>query len=553
MSRMGMLWAGLLGAALILGCGASTAGVVDEPKLPGDEAEQAFSSPLATLLDFKFTATFTSDTALSTSWARSQIDEQLLFTIGSLNGERSVGRLDKVTITNIRSTRQSDGRYLVSYDARLPVAWGSKTNLPTSYQFTLPSRIDAEGVEAFTAKYKAKCVDFGAHDVDSGSIWYYYRPKASGCVLDSADVMKTTATISTSTLNTSGKYPEYQKVWSDRVLKVVAIFGKYEDGATTSSDAGIAAFNAFVKAVRTLFTGATVTTAPATIPTSPGVATPDVAFFATLPSGLKVQVNVLLVDNVRTSSAAFQSRYAELSTDADLIAYNGHAGLGANVRALARMGRFVAGKYLMVFMNGCDTFAYVDGSLAQTRAALNPDDPTGTKYMEFLTNAMPAYFSSDSPATLAVIKGLLSVDKPMSYDQILASVDRAQVVTVTGEEDNVFAPGMVIVPGGSGGGGGTDTTIVNGTGTVARGEEQRYSATSLAAGKYQFDLSGSGDADLYVRVGGEVSATQWTCRPYLGGSRESCTVSLTSPGSIFVMVKGYATTSTFALVGKRVP
>ena len=39
--------------------------------------------------------------------------------------------------------------------------------------------------------------------------------------------------------NTTGKYPEYDKVWEDGTLRVVAIFGKYEDGATTSSDAGI--------------------------------------------------------------------------------------------------------------------------------------------------------------------------------------------------------------------------------------------------------------------------------------------------------------------------
>ena len=32
-----------------------------------------------------------------------------------------------------------------------------------------------------------KCVDFSAHDVDAGSMWYYYRPRRSGCTIDEAD------------------------------------------------------------------------------------------------------------------------------------------------------------------------------------------------------------------------------------------------------------------------------------------------------------------------------------------------------------------------------
>ena len=45
-------------------------------------------------------------------------------------------------------------------------------------------------------------------------------------------------------ISTSGKYPEYDKVWQDKAFKVVAVFGKYDDGAT-SGDAGISAYNRF--------------------------------------------------------------------------------------------------------------------------------------------------------------------------------------------------------------------------------------------------------------------------------------------------------------------
>ncbi len=125
----------------------------------------------------------------------------------------------------------------------------------------------------------------------------------------------------------------------------------------------------------------TVVTLPANVADEPGPAVGDVSFEATLADGKVVKVTALLVDAITEVPVGFDQRYESLTPTADVIAYNGHAGLGQNVRALAQKGRWVAGKYQMFFMNGCDTFAYVDGSLAQTRAKLNPDDPTGTKYM----------------------------------------------------------------------------------------------------------------------------------------------------------------------------
>ncbi len=52
--------------------------------------------------------------------------------------------------------------------------------------------------------------------------------------------------------------------------------------------------------------------------------------FTTLAGGKKVIVNALLVDNVSSASETFYTRYNALSTRADVIIYNGHAGLGSN-------------------------------------------------------------------------------------------------------------------------------------------------------------------------------------------------------------------------------
>ncbi len=530
-NRSSLLVLAPLAASLFAGCAAPAP---DET----DATEQNFSSREAVQLDFEF------DGALVTasSWnPRQTIQDQFLYTIGHLNADRAVGRLDRLVLSNIQAAPQADGTYRVTYHARMPVAWGQKTNVPATYAFTLPKDISQTGLEAFTTKYKDSCVDFAAHDVDAGSMWYYYRPLTAGCAIDPADVLTFTASVSTSVENTSGKYPEYQKVWEDDELRVVAIFGKNEEGETTSSDAGISAYNAFVASMRSTLGPFSLTTEPANIPASPGVAAPDTTFHATLEDGKKVTVNVLLVDKVSTAPESFYVRYESLSSSADVVIYNGHAGLGQNVRALANRGRFVPGKYLMLFMNGCDTFAYVDGSLAQKRALINTDDPSGTKYMDIVTNAMPSYFHSNSRASTAMVAALMNVAQPKTYEQIFAQLDTQQVVLVTGEEDNAFTPGMPL-----GSGSASDPLFSqHEAGSVSRGEVDPYATTELEAGRYSIVLSHDpaapgGDADLYVKVGQAPSLSVYDCRPYLNGSAETCTVSLSAPAIIHTKVVGYA-------------
>ena len=359
--------------------------------------------------------------------------------------------------------------------------------------------------------------------------------------------MKLTATVTVSPENTSGKYPEYHKVWEDGRLDVVAIFGKYEDGATSSGDAGIAAYNEFISAMKSELGTRMLTTVPATIPSSPGVGTPDIEFNATLPDGKRIKVVAMLTDNVRTglSQTAFRQRYESLSTRADFITYNGHAGLGANIRALASAGKWVAGQYVVVFMNGCDTMAYIDSSLSDAHKAINPDDTTGFKYVDVINNGMPAYFASMSEASTAMLRGFLAYNDPQTYDQIFTKIDSSQLVMVTGEHDNAFTPG--------GGGGGTPQPWAGLTvsGSLARNAKKTATTPTLAAGKYQFAMTGTGDADLYVQIGREPTMTSYACRPYKSGSNETCEVTLAQPTTIGVMVNGYAASSTYKVVGKK--
>lgn len=506
----------------------------------GAEREDDFSSDQATLLDFEFDAEITTGRIYGENVER-QVHDQMLYTIGHLNGERAVGRLDKLEVSNVEITALGESETLIKYHAKLPVGWGKKTDLPETYRFRVPKRITHEALGEFTNKYMHSCVDWGAHDVDQGSMWYYYRPNRGGCSIDEADVVEFEASVTKSEANTSGKYPEYDKVWEDGEFNVVAIFGKYEDGKTSPSDAGISAYNQFVRKLSEDLAGYELQTEPADVPLNPGVDLPDITFKATLKDGKTVHVTALLVDNVRTAPPEFYQRYESLSARADMITYNGHAGLGSNVRALARRGHFVPKQYVIFFMNGCDTFAYVDGALAETRAAINPDDPTGTKYMEIVTNIMPSYFRSMPNASLEIMRGLLSYDAPKTYDEIFNGVDKSQVIVVTGEEDNTYTPGK-----------GEGWEGLEETFDLAYREDRYFETPELPAGSYTFTISGShGDADLYTRVGAQPTMTEYDCRPYKNGSNESCQVTLSEPGKVHVMAFGYAATQAVTLKGAK--
>src|SRR5829696_1789253 len=110
-------------ALFVVGC--SAASTED-----ADSTDQNFSSREAVQLDFELDGELFTD---STFNARAKIQDQFLYTIGQLNGERSVGRLDKLTLTNVQTASQPDGSVRVTYHAKLPVAWGKRTAVPTSY------------------------------------------------------------------------------------------------------------------------------------------------------------------------------------------------------------------------------------------------------------------------------------------------------------------------------------------------------------------------------------------------------------------------------------
>src|SRR5690348_12419183 len=170
---------------------------------------KADSSALGVFLD----ATFDGKLVTDSSWNDNQtIQDQLLYTVGQLNGMTAVGRVDKAVIKNVQKSTV-DGKTQITYTATLPIIWNKRNSIPDTLDLQLPLDVSYAGQDAFASKYKEDCVDYGAHDVDSGSMFYYFRPRNSGCHLAATDVVGAKATLAPSPTTTTGKFPEYKKVW----------------------------------------------------------------------------------------------------------------------------------------------------------------------------------------------------------------------------------------------------------------------------------------------------------------------------------------------------
>lgn len=88
---------------------------------------------------------------------------------------------------------------------------------------------------------------------------------------------------------------------------------------------------------------------------------------------------------------------------------------------------------------------------------------------------------------------------------------------------------------------------------LTAGEQRVKSTPQLAPGTYRFTLTGSGDADLYVRIGLQPTLSLYDCRPFLSDSNEACTVTLPTPDKIVTLVRSEAGAASYHLVAQAVP
>ncbi len=88
------------------------------------------------------------------------------------------------------------------------------------------------------------------------------------------------------------------------------------------------------------------------------------------------------------------------------------------------------------------------------------------------------------------------------------------------------------------------------SGELARSQSHNFSVDATAGETVRVELTGTGDADLYVRDGAAPSTSSYDCRPYLSSANETCVMEVEADTTLHVMVRGY-TASSYVLRSSR--
>ncbi|MEO7012994.1 MAG: pre-peptidase C-terminal domain-containing protein, partial [Dokdonella sp.] len=138
-----------------------------------------------------------------------------------------------------------------------------------------------------------------------------------------------------------------------------------------------------------------------------------------------------------------------------------------------------------------------------------------------------------------------------TYSVTLTVTDNGGATNAATKSVTVSAPGGCTPSG---------TVLCNGT-TISGLSATKSNWTSTytlvvpaGASNLSFSISGgTGDADLYVRLGSAPTTSSYTCRPYNAGNSETCSFATPTAGTYYVKIRAYAAFSGVSLTTSYTP
>jgi hypothetical protein len=314
----------------------------------------------------------------------------------------------------------------VRYRVAVPVAWPKWSEAPASYELALPR--DVTRLADFNRTYDGTC---GKSKYGQDRYWYDYDPRAPGCTLADADVVRMRAAVRPNPRETENRLPEYDLVWKDDRLDILLVNGVI--GSDMPSDESYRE----VESILTGLSGQLRDVARGEEPATSTIRKHQVLTGKIDVGGRarEVSVRALNLYEVESSGPDFDAVYGPASAKADLIVYSGHSGLGRHIRSLQQRTLVEAGRYQILYFYGCNTLEYIGTDLLARKSAANGRevDPLGTKFLDIVSTARPAY-GDDGLSTLAIANALLRRDR--SWREILGTFSSTHLTVVSGEEDN---------------------------------------------------------------------------------------------------------------------
>ena len=151
-----------------------------------------------------------------------------------------------------------------------------------------------------------------------------------------------------------------------------------------------------------------------------------------------IKIKLLLADtNISSEDETFHFYYEKALKTADIIEYEGHSGLGANLSLKElEINRLNKRKYQLIFFNACSTYKYFNEEYIKAKG--------GTKNLDIILSGLPTYSDSAANNSLAFLRTFLDA-KALTYQTIISRLEDSSndgpfLYSVVGDEDNSWQP-----------------------------------------------------------------------------------------------------------------
>lgn len=376
----------------------------------------------------------------------STIDEQLQHLIGHFHSEsfkRGFGYTgvlgDQYDYKIVSQKNIESGRVQINYHFSGKVNFESKSfgrKSKISVPIRLPFALD-KVYQLGIVRGKNKCTD--SHYNSEGDFFYFWDPDQRGCPLknDKVNVVRVNATLK-KLPNTKRTYPEYHKLYQKKNLDI-SVFVGYIDKPTAFDD-GTIMFNELSEYLEE--EGFSISVSKEAFSVNRRKGQSHYRVFEKkkrnyLGFEQNIRVKLLLADtDISAKDRTFQTYYLDSLLNDDIIAYDGHSGLGANIGADYLEDFKLSGSYQILFLNGCSSYPYFNSSYFERKRG-------GTKNLEIITSGQSTLTSTSFSNMIAFLDTFLK-GKTNSYQTILDKIELSNgdietyLMGVNGDEDNTF-------------------------------------------------------------------------------------------------------------------
>ena len=380
------------------------------------------------------------------------VDHQLQFLIGHFQSESFVVNFnypgvlgDKYKFKFMKAEPKQGETQVLHYRFQGKSVFHTKV-FQHSSNVTLPLRLPANPETFYqlgVVNGVNRCTD--GHYNSEDDLFYFWDPDKKGCPLknNAKDVLRIEGKLER-LANTLSTYPEYDRLYSLPDLRISVFLGYIDDEPKTSrtNDDG---YRTYKELAHDLARKHFHLVEEKNFKTINYLSTFEKSFRNQLGIEQKVIITLLLSDSSSESrDRTFVTAFSEALKNSQLVAYDGHSGLGGNLD----FERFTMEKlpsfYQIFFFNGCSSYPYFNNMYFSKK-------PAGKKNLEIITAGLPTLTSTSTSNMLAFLTPFIE-GKTHSYQTIMRSLERSNadegtyLMGVIGDEDNQFKPEGRISP-----------------------------------------------------------------------------------------------------------